>query len=134
MASWEWSQKRAAVWERANGVCERCGRRRGAHVHHLIYGGLRKGQEPLEWLQLVCLDCHGLYHPNHRFRTPREQKAIAARRAKRRKWRAEQPEASCQHCGGAYKRSRHKAICVKYGLDKPNSTSLARPPRPGTGT
>lgn len=113
----EWQAKRLQVIARAGGMCERCGERKGQHVHHLVYGGKKRGTEPLEWLQLVCLQCHGDYHPHHTFRTIREQRAVAAKRAKRRAWKANRPEASCKHCGGAYKPAQHKAICVRFGLD-----------------
>lgn len=111
-----WQAKRLQVIARAKGMCERCGERKGQHVHHLVYGGKKRGEEPLEWLQYVCLQCHGHYHPHHTFRTVREQKVIAARRHKRRAWKASRPEASCKHCGGAYKPAQHKAICVRFGL------------------
>lgn len=102
-----WREKKALVWKRTGGVCEKCRTRRGAHVHHLQYHG-RRGTEPLESLQLVCLECHGEYHPHHTFRTFAEQRQIAAAKKKQ--------QAKCAHCGGLYSRERHNAICVKYGL------------------
>ena len=110
------------VIARAGGVCERCRERRGEHVHHLRYGG-KLGTEPLEWLQLVCLPCHGDYHPHHTFRPIEEQRRIAneRRRGARKK---KVGRAKCAHCGGMFPAKRHAAICVKYGLDKaqPHST------------
>lgn len=114
----EWEAKRQQVIARALGMCERCNVRRGKHVHHLVYGGRKKGTEPLEWLQLVCLQCHGDYHPHHTFRTIPEQRRRAADKKRRKAWTASRPESSCQHCGGTYPPNKHKAICVRFKLDR----------------
>jgi hypothetical protein len=111
-----WLALRQKVIARAGGVCERCKQRRGVHVHHLIYGGRKRGTEPLEWLQLVCLPCHGDYHPRHTFRPVHEQRKIAEKRRARRQWRAGQPQAGCQWCGGTYSAAKHRRVCVKHGV------------------
>jgi hypothetical protein len=60
LASREWWIKRNAVYERADGYCERCNENDGVAVHHLTY--IRKYQEQLSDLQLLCEDCHNFTH------------------------------------------------------------------------
>jgi hypothetical protein len=115
-----WILKRQEVILRANGRCERCRMRRGQHVHHLRYAKVI-GHEPLEWLQLVCLDCHGHYHPNMTFLPLHEQRAKAAQRRKARQASKAQA-ARCAHCGDTWPKAKHRAVCVKHGLDKPKAT------------
>jgi hypothetical protein len=115
----KWDRKRQMVIRRAGGVCERCKRAKGVHVHHHAYlpapAPRRSGDEPMEWLQLVCLDCHAHYHPNVRFRSKQEQQDRRAARAKRQR-STPAKRASCRHCAGTYDRQQHHAICVKHGL------------------
>lgn len=84
----KWQALRQQVIARAKGTCERCRERPGDHVHHIIYGGVKRGEEKLEWLQYVCLVCHQQIHPHHTFNSPYMQKLIAEHRkqqkAKRR--------------------------------------------------
>jgi hypothetical protein len=75
---------------------------------------MRRGGEPLEWLQFVCLECHGEYHPHHTFRPYAVQQAIAKKRKQHRR-----VGPTCQHCGGFYSKKRHNAICRKFGLNTP---------------
>ncbi len=125
-----WEALRAKVAARSGGVCERCEVRRAVHVHHLVYGGRRRGEEPLHWLQHVCLQCHSHYHPKHTFRTVAQQKAIAARR-KRESVRLQKPV--CAHCGNTWSRAKHNAICVKYeltGQPRLPASSKTKTPKP----
>jgi hypothetical protein len=108
-----WAEKKRLVWQRAHGICEKCQIAKGAHVHHLRYAQ-RRGHEKLEWLQLVCLKCHGEYHPHHTFLTLAQQ----AQRAEARRQRAKARANVCRHCGGTYPKAKHKAICVAFGLDR----------------
>jgi len=101
----KWQRKRREVIARAGGVCESCHERPGQHVHHFCYAK-RLGTEPLDWLQYVCLECHGLYHPGRNFK-PHDQ----TRRRKQPRSRA-----NCRHCGGAYLPKKHRRICVKFKL------------------
>ncbi len=57
----EWAAKRAAVLDRAAGVCEGCRRQRPTQVHHLTYDHV--GQELLFELVAVCNACHSILHP-----------------------------------------------------------------------
>ena len=109
-----WRQTRQRVIARAGGVCERCLTNSGRHVHHLRYWPKprKRGGEPLEWLQLLCLTCHGIEHPRHTFRPIEEQRRIAKRRQKPKR-------PTCQHCGNTWGKKRHQSICVNYGLDTP---------------
>lgn len=56
LASREWAEKRDAVIQRANGVCERCQLSKVEEVHHLTYERLY--DEPLDDLQGLCSSCH----------------------------------------------------------------------------
>jgi hypothetical protein len=60
LCSPEWGRLRAAVHERAEGVCERCKILPIDAVHHLTYA--RKYDEPLEDLQEICEPCHQFTH------------------------------------------------------------------------
>ena len=56
LASREWALKKRQVRERSGGICERCGFRPMAEVHHVTYE--RLGRELLEDLQAICRPCH----------------------------------------------------------------------------
>lgn len=60
LCSAEWGVLRAAVHERAGGVCERCKRAAIDAVHHLTYK--RKYAELLTDLQGICNPCHEFTH------------------------------------------------------------------------
>jgi len=70
-----WERTRLQVIARSGGTCESCGQRPGEHVHHLRYwpkvtgpDGRKRGRygdEPLEWLQHLCLGCHKDAHPKN---------------------------------------------------------------------
>lgn len=75
-----------AVWRRAKGRCERCGKKVDranweAHVHHRIYRG--HGRELLDDLELRCLACHTAWHPKRTFLTKAEQQAKPTRRSRK---------------------------------------------------
>jgi hypothetical protein len=64
-----WRTKRESVMRRANGICEGCGHRRAAQVHHLRYPrGCWPGSE--QWireeklfdLRAICFECHDDVH------------------------------------------------------------------------
>jgi 5-methylcytosine-specific restriction endonuclease McrA len=61
LASPEWQARRRLVLKRANGMCEGCGLRPAAQVHHLTYQHV--GAEFLWELRAVCLECHQALHP-----------------------------------------------------------------------
>ena len=115
----KWQRKRQEVIARAGGMCERCGEQPGQHVHHFIYAQ-RLGTEPIEWLQYVCLDCHGRYHPRYNFKpiVPRKKRSpiISSR-------------ADCEHCRGSYSPNRHRQMCVKNGLHRSICRKAKRRPR-----
>ncbi|MBO2546150.1 HNH endonuclease [Salegentibacter sp. BDJ18] len=54
-----WKRKRAWVFNRSKGHCERCGEP-AAQVHHKTYE--RLGYEAPEDLMAVCMSCHGKEH------------------------------------------------------------------------
>ena len=123
-----WEVQRRLVLDRAKGQCERCRQRKGEHVHHLKYSDVI-GHEPLDWLQLVCLRCHGEYHPRHTFRSMAEQRRIAAERRKVQAYTAgKQKTTPCAHCGGTYPKAQHKAICVRFGLHRKGATPAPAAP------
>ncbi len=109
-----WAEKKRLVWKRASGICEKCKAKPGAHVHHLRYAQ-RRGHEKLEWLQLVCLECHGAYHPHHTFLTLEQQRVRAQQKAAKRRTT---PTPVCRHCGGTYPKAKHKSVCVAFGLHR----------------
>jgi 5-methylcytosine-specific restriction endonuclease McrA len=63
-----WRDKRRKVRRRAKYRCEECGRPEETwlygkwDVHHLRYPAVL-GEEPLEWLILLCTNCHAARHP-----------------------------------------------------------------------
>jgi 5-methylcytosine-specific restriction endonuclease McrA len=64
-----WKDKRAKVLKRANGLCEGCGEKTAAQVHHLRYPqacwpGSPEwlAQEKLFDLRAICRDCHQDVH------------------------------------------------------------------------
>lgn len=115
----EWQALRQVIIARAGGMCERCKARKGHHVHHLVYGGRKRGTEPFEWLQFVCLQCHTHYHPGKTFRSVAEQRAIAkARKEQRRKAGRKRKRPPCAHCGNQWPREKHERLCVRFGLTK----------------
>lgn len=56
----KWRKKRAAVLERAKGLCEGCRSKEATQVHHLTYD--RVGNEMLFDLVAVCDECHEVIH------------------------------------------------------------------------
>jgi len=52
----QWRSKRRQKLTEKKYRCERCGKTRHLHVHHLSY--LNLYNEPLSDLQVVCRDCH----------------------------------------------------------------------------
>lgn len=54
-----WKRKRAWVFKRSKGKCERCGKA-AVQVHHKTYE--RLGYETPEDLMAVCMSCHGKEH------------------------------------------------------------------------
>jgi len=61
LCSRDWGVLKKAVFERANGICERCKKEKIRSVHHLTYA--RKYKENLEDLLGVCTPCHEYFHP-----------------------------------------------------------------------
>lgn len=59
LASPQWTQKRAEVLGRANGLCEIC-TQVANQVHHLHYRNI--GNEQADDLMAVCRECHELIH------------------------------------------------------------------------
>lgn len=144
-----WTARRHEVTARAGGQCEVCQTARGVHLRHLRFAPVVGHEEPA-WLQLVCLECQwdlneqqGRPQPTERFRRaaveaarqamaaalladPAGQPAHNSRRTPRDR-QAEQAAAVartrhlCRHCGGTWSKARHRAICVKHGLDRPAS-------------
>ena len=55
-----WSELRRQVYLRAGGICEGCGKRPIAEVHHLSYEHL--GNEFLWELKGLCSPCHERLH------------------------------------------------------------------------
>lgn len=55
-----WERRRNLVFERANGICEGCGRNAATQAHHLTYD--RLGNEMLFDLVAVCESCHLSIH------------------------------------------------------------------------
>lgn len=73
---------RSQVLDRSKGKCEECGTKSELHVHHLNY--IRFGHENINDLIALCLNCHGLKHPNRTFKPMWLQKQISAKRKTKR--------------------------------------------------
>lgn len=121
MTRWKlWDAKRQQVLQRAKGLCERCRQVKAEHVHHLRYFTPRdhrhQAEEPLSWLQALCVPCHNDQHPGFRMRSNQHRKDRKAARAQRQAAKPNTRQAGCAHCGGTYTRKRHAAICLKHGL------------------
>jgi hypothetical protein len=52
----DWAWRRKAVFKRADGLCESCGRQRATEVHHKTYDHIF--DEPLFDLAAICRECH----------------------------------------------------------------------------
>lgn len=61
----KWRDKRLQVMIRCKGVCEQCHFYPVDHIHHLTYD--RFGNEHLDDLQGLCVDCHQAKHPHRTF-------------------------------------------------------------------
>ena len=66
---WYWNEVKRKIRLRDKYRCVVCGNRLNLEVHHIAYkvGGisiLGKELEHLEWLALVCEDCHQAIHKN----------------------------------------------------------------------
>lgn len=61
LSSDKWKLKREAVINRANGICEGCGKESASEVHHLSYEHV--GDEFLFELVAICAVCHERIHP-----------------------------------------------------------------------
>lgn len=66
MNSVEWQTKRDQVIARCGGVCENCEINNVDHIHHLTYE--RFGNEFLDDLRGLCLDCHQIQHPHKKLK------------------------------------------------------------------
>jgi hypothetical protein len=55
-----WRERREHVLQRANRMCEKCGKRAATEVHHLTY--IRVFQELPSDLLAVCRQCHAEIH------------------------------------------------------------------------
>lgn len=52
-----------AVWERDEGLCQKCGRQGSSPPHHIVYGGTgRRRVHRIENLITLCLECHTECH------------------------------------------------------------------------
>lgn len=88
-------ETREKVLLRSRGICEKCKVNKAEHMHHLTY--VRVGREWPSDIEHICIVCHGIYHPHHKFRTKWEQRVVAQRRAKgkpRGKWTGLKEQAS----------------------------------------
>ena len=58
-----WADKSKAAKERDGYVCQRCGKR-GNDAHHKKYPipPMILGDEPIDWLETLCRDCHNKDH------------------------------------------------------------------------
>jgi hypothetical protein len=64
----EFSRKvRETVLERSNGMCERCGMRRIAHLHHAVYRS-QGGTGELSNAIGLCIPCHEAAHASREVR------------------------------------------------------------------
>lgn len=64
MSSEQWFDKRDQIIARCNGICEDCNSKKTEHVHHLTYE--RFGNELLDDLQGLCIECHQAKHPDRK--------------------------------------------------------------------
>ena len=55
-----WAKKRAAVFQRENGICQGCRQKRATQAHHLTYKHV--GNELLFDLIALCENCHVIAH------------------------------------------------------------------------
>jgi 5-methylcytosine-specific restriction endonuclease McrA len=55
-----WKKRSFACLERANGICERCGKRPATEAHHITY--IRVFNEHPDDLQALCRECHEEVH------------------------------------------------------------------------
>lgn len=62
----EWRRKRELVLNRDNWECVHCGAP-ATQVHHTKYSKRRIGNEPIEWLESVCRECHEGIHDQNLF-------------------------------------------------------------------
>ena len=65
--STQWQTVRQTVISRSFGLCERCRKKKGKIVHHIIHLNERNINNPsitlgLNNLMLVCKDCHEILH------------------------------------------------------------------------
>lgn len=60
LQTWVWQRKRREVYNRCNGICEKCCDQSMQECHHLTYD--RIGNEKLEDLIGLCRDCHEEAH------------------------------------------------------------------------
>ncbi len=63
LASPEWVKKRKKVLKRSQGICEGCGEKEAAEVHHISYENV--GNEFLFELVAICSECHDRIHPEN---------------------------------------------------------------------
>ncbi len=56
-----WKRKRYVVLKRDNWRCVYCGAKAN-QVHHKRYAKKNIGNEPIEWLESVCTNCHDSLH------------------------------------------------------------------------
>jgi len=62
----EWYDKRQLILDRCNNKCEVCHNKKVIHIHHITYE--RLGNELLEDLQGLCLECHQKLHPDKKLK------------------------------------------------------------------
>jgi len=66
LRSKKWKRTRKKVLERADGMCEYCGKAPAVHVHHVKYpAGHRRGEfkrENYDYLVALCAGCHMKEH------------------------------------------------------------------------
>lgn len=78
--SHEWAVIKRVVWDRSNGVCERCFKYPLSDVHHLTYDRLYA--EHLDDLQGLCRRCHKFVHGRTEDDPLKDVKWISPRRQK----------------------------------------------------
>lgn len=62
LSSQKWKEKRIAVLERDNYLCQGCRNQKASQVHHLSYKNV--GNEFLSELISLCSECHSKLHPH----------------------------------------------------------------------